>query len=163
GRGRDLDELEPIVDEQAQVFADEVERVAERDVAAGRVAVEADLLLQDLEQLDGGGPIAAEEVGLDEADLRELADAGELQVQAERLAAAEQVLLLDLAGEQERLLRREAGAELERAGRALGHLVVDHDAIGRGAVFFRELDLLEVAERHHALLRALDQRLVVQL
>src|SRR5262249_3062181 len=126
----DLDELEPVVEEDAQVFVDEVEWMAEGDVPAGRVAVEAALLLQDLEQLDREAPVGAVEVRLDEAHLRELADAGELQVQAQRLAAAEQVLLLDLPGQQERLLRREAGAELERAGRSLRDLVVDHDARG---------------------------------
>ena len=68
-----------------------------------------------------------EEVRLEEADVDELPEAGDLRLQGERLAVAEEVRLLDLRGGDEVLDAREAGADLERAGRPLGDLEVDVD------------------------------------
>ena len=69
--------------------------MAEGQAAAGRGAVEVLTLLQDAVHLDRRAPLRAEQIRLDEADLRQLADAGELQVERERLTATEQVLLLE--------------------------------------------------------------------
>ncbi len=47
--------------------------------------------------------------------------------------------------------------------RSLGDLEVDDDAVGGRAFLFRDVDALEVAERRHARLAALDLGHVVEL
>src|SRR5690606_9285757 len=59
--------------------------------------------------------------------------------------------------------RAEAGADLERARRALGDLDVHDDAIRRRALLLAQLDALEVAERLDARAARLGLRLAVEL
>ena len=79
------------------------------------------------------------------------------------LAVAEQVRLLDLRRGDEVLDAREAGADLERAGRALADLDVDVHLVGRRALLGRDVDALEVAERRDAAPRLLELRLAEEL
>ena len=76
---------------------------------------------------------------------------------------AEEVLLLDLAGEDELLDRAEARADLEGAGGALGHLDVHDDSVGRGALLLAHLDALEVAELVDQGAPIFELRLVVEV
>ena len=72
-----------------------------RDVRAGRVLSEVTEVSNALEQTEAKTPFGAEEPGLDEVQVDLLPDARNLQVQAERLATAEEVLLLNLRGDDE--------------------------------------------------------------
>ena len=79
------------------------------------------------------------------------------------LPAPEEVVLRDLRLGDEVLDRREAGADLEGAGRALGDLDVDlHHVVGRTAAR-GDVDLLEVSQGVHAPLRIVERRLAVGL
>ena len=114
-------------------------------------------------EVEGEGPPGVEEVGLDELDLAELPDRRPLDLQREGLAPAEEVVLGDLAGEDEVLVGGEAGAELEGAGGLLLHLDRGHDAVVGAALPGGDLDGLEEAERGDALLGDLDGRAAVEL
>ena len=57
--------------------------MTERDARARRVAIEVSALLQDLEDLGRRAPVALEQVRLEEPQLGELTDAGQLQVERE--------------------------------------------------------------------------------
>src|SRR5207302_1344462 len=118
-----------------------------RESAAARVLREVGVDAKLVVQVRRHREIGIEEVRLEESDVDELAQAGDLGLQREALAVAEEVCLLDLRGENEVLDRREAGPDLERAGRAFADLDVDVDPVGRAAFFGRDVDPLEIPER----------------
>src|SRR5205823_1701227 len=128
-------------------------RVAEERAEAAALVVE----------VERERPVGVEEVRLDEAEQEQLAQARDLRLHGERLAAAKQVVLRDLRLGDEVLDAREAGADLERAGRALGDLDVDLDELVGRAALGRHDDVLEEAERHDAALGDLEVRVVEQL
>ena len=72
-----------------------------REIRARRVLSEVAEVSNALEYTEAETPFGPEEPGLDEVQVDLLPDARNLQVQAERLAAPEEVLLLDLRGDDE--------------------------------------------------------------
>src|SRR6266498_3796589 len=129
------------------------ELVAPRERAADRLAGERRVDALGAVQVEREGPARVEEVRLDELDLVQLPDLRPLDLQREGLAPPEEVLLRDLAGEDEVLVGGEPRPDLEGAGRALLHLDHRHDLVVARPRLRRDLGGLEEAERVHALLR----------
>jgi hypothetical protein len=87
----------------------------------------------------------------------------DLELEAQALAVAEEVVLLDLPREDEALDGAEAGPDLEGARGPLAHLDGDHDPVGLTPFLLGDLDPLEVPEGLDAPLALLRLRLAVEL
>ncbi len=107
--------------------------------------------------------LGVEEVRLEEAHVDELPEPGDLRVERQRLAVAEEVGLLHLRGGDEVLDAGEARAHLEGAGRLLADLDVDVDVALVLALLGGDVDVLEVAERGDAALGAVELGLAEEL
>ena len=79
------------------------------------------------------------------------------------MAAAEEVMLLDLGGDDEALERRKAGAHLEGAGSLFGDFDVEHHLVSGAALLLGDVDALEVPELGYERLALLDLALVVEV
>src|SRR5205823_7434831 len=114
-------------------------------------------------EIDRRRPGRVEEVGVQVAELEELADAGDLQAQARRVPVAEEIVLRELGLAEEALAAGEAEAHLEGAGELLldGDLD-DHLVVGRSAAGV-DLDRVEEAERGNALLGDADPGAAVEV
>src|SRR5262249_54884372 len=93
GAGRDVDVLELVGQERVGLVR---QRTAPRQIAAGRVAGEAAEAARLVVEVERERPLRVEQVRLDEAEQEQLAQARDLRLQREGLAAAEQVVLRDL-------------------------------------------------------------------
>ena len=115
------------------------------------------------EDIEAGGELAIEEVRLGEAQIDLARAKGDRRIEAQILALAEQVALMD-ADIGERTVRgRIADADLELAGRLLLDIGMDDRLVGRAAGRIGDIDLLEEAEIVDALLGAVELRRVERI
>ena len=125
------------------------QRIAETERAAGAGLVIGRFSLEigaGAEEVEAGGKIAVEEIGLGETDVDLLPPLRHGQVGAQILTATEQIVLGETDVAQHTFLRREAGAEGELAGRSLDDLGLDHDLVRRAALFGRDVHSIEKSE-----------------
>src|SRR6185312_4874922 len=107
------------------------------------------------EEVEARGEVAIEEVRLGEAEIDLLRQISDRRVDAQILAASQQVALVD-ADIGERTIRgRIADADLEFAGRLLLDIDMDDRLVRRAALGVGDIDLFEEAEIVEPLLRAM--------
>ena len=159
---RDADVLELVGEERACARTDE--RVAPRQRATRCVAVERAEAAALVVEVERERPLRVEEVRLEEAQRGTAGGASEICACSASVWPRPNRLFCGIcACAMKFSTRREAGADLERAGRALGDLDVDVDELVGAAALGRDVDVLEEAERHDAALADLEVRLVEEL
>src|SRR5579883_1657151 len=157
---RDRHVLQFVRAEDARVVGDQI---SPRQIAAARGAIERRVIEERVVDREGEGDVRVEEIGIEEAQGEQLSQRRHLRLQRQRLPSSEEVVLRDLRLADEVLDGGEAGADLERARRPLGHFDVHLDLVVRAPPPRRKLHLVEEAERLHPPLREVEQCLVVQL
>src|SRR5690606_5780263 len=115
------------------------------------------------EDVEDEVPLAVEEVAREVREVEQAAQARQLSDDLHGGAAAEEVVVRDLALQHEVLDRGEAGPDLEGAGELLGDLDVEDDLVVGRPARGGDVDGREVAEPQHAELRLFLLRLGVEV
>src|SRR4051812_33069383 len=136
GRGLHRHLLQGVGDEHAEVFqpGGEIgEVVSRREGPSVRLAIEpGEEQLAPIE-VDRSRPLRVEDVGVEVAELEELADAGDLQRERRGVTVAEQVVLRELRLPEEVLAAGETETDLEGAGHLLLHRHFEEHLVVGGA------------------------------
>src|SRR5690606_30098185 len=113
--------FEVVADEQCQIAPD---RITPTHPETGVFALEAGIDRLRVEHAQREVPLAVEEIARVVVEVEQSAQIGPLQRQLHRRTATEEVVVRDLALDDEALDRGEAGADLERARQLLRELDV---------------------------------------